>query len=64
MVLEVIFRLTFNSCGNRNGFSFDDKRLRLKGRFRQSNFKTFKLNILVSFKDFSFIRMGGEVFFN
>ena len=26
MVLEVVFRLNFSSCGNRNGFSFDDVR--------------------------------------
>ena len=49
MVLKVVSRLNFSSCGNRNGFSFDDARLRLNGRFRQSNFKRFKFNILVPF---------------
>ena len=52
MVLEVVFRLNFSSCGNRSGFSFDDARLHLNGRFWQSNFKRFKLNILVNFRDF------------
>ena len=62
MVLEIVFRLNFSSCGNRNGFSFDDARLPLNGRFLQSR---FKLNILVSFRDLSSIksRIGGGVFF-
>ena len=43
-----------------NGFSFDDARLCLNGKFWQSNFKRFKFNILVSFRDLSLMksRMG------
>ena len=61
MVLKVVSRLNFSSCGNRNGFSFDDARLRQNGRFRQSNFKRFKFNILVPFIIKS--RIGGGLLY-
>ena len=66
MVLEIVFRVNFSYCGNKNGFSFDDARLPLNSRLWQSNFKRFKLSILLSFRDLSFIKSlmgkGGSLF--
>ena len=58
MVLKVVSRLNFSSCGNRNGFSFEDARLHLNGRFYNQILKG--LNLISWYLSFIKSRIGGE----